>query len=170
MDGITRDHVAFAPYDDRRFTYNLYDGTLGLDFFRPYDVAVNWHTTKLYVTPRTEAPLAQRLERWTWPACSEAGCFQLSLSSSAEQPKPTLRVVRDPAVKGDVAVIVKATGATGTALPAFEATFPAGVTELSTQLDTQYAGARLEIADASPFPRKCGDPRGCVIIEAATPP
>ncbi len=168
--GVTRDHVAFAPYDDRRFTYNIYDGTLGLDFFQPFDVAVNWHTTRLYLTPRTELPLEQRIARWGWKGCADASCFQLSLSSAADQPKPTLRVARDPAVAGEVAVIVKATGSTGTPLPSFEATFPAGVNELSTQLDTQYTGARLEISDASPFARKCADPRGCVIIEAATPP
>ena len=167
---IVRDHVAFAPYDDRRFSYNVYDGTLGLDFFRPFDVAVNWHRSKIYLTPSTEAPLEQRLARWSWNQCAQASCFQLSLVSSADQPSPTLRVARDPAVTGDVAVIVKATGQTGTPLPSFEATFPAGVSELSAQLDTQYAGARLEISDASPFPRKCADPKGCVIIEASTPP
>ena len=166
---VTRDHVAFAPFDDRRYFYNLFDGTLGLDFFRPFNVAVNWHHTAVYLTPRTEVPLAQKLARWSFPQCAE-GCFQLSLGSSPEQPSPTLKIARDPAVQGDVAVIVKATGQTGTPLASFEAVFPAGVTALSAQLDTQYAGARLEISDASPFPRKCIDPKGCVIIEAPTPP
>ena len=32
---LTRDNIAFARYDDRRYYYNLFDGTLGLDFFRP---------------------------------------------------------------------------------------------------------------------------------------
>ena len=168
--GVTRDHVAFARYDDRRFLYNIYDGTLGLDFFRPFDVAVNWHTTKVYVTPRAEVPLAQRLARWSFPTCGEAGCFQLSLALSADKAAPTVRVTRDPAVQGEVAVIVKATGATGTPLPAFEAAFPAGVNQMSADLDSMYAGARLEISDASPFVRKCTNPAGCIIIEAATPP
>jgi hypothetical protein len=52
VQGVTRDHILFAPYDDRRFRFDVFDGTLGLDFFGPYDVAVNWHTTKVYLTPR----------------------------------------------------------------------------------------------------------------------
>ena len=83
--------------------------------------------------------------------------MQLSLASSAESSKPMVRIVRDPALKGDVGVIVQATGATGTPLPSFEATFPAGVDSLSTELDSMYTGAKLQIADASPFPRKCTD-------------
>ena len=115
-------------------------------------------------------PLAERLARWGFPRCTDTGCVQLALTSTAEQPKPQLRMVRDHALQGDIAVIVKATGATGTPLPAFEASFPAGVDELSAELDTQYAGAKLEIADASPFARKCDNPRGCIVIEQATPP
>jgi hypothetical protein len=169
--GVTRDHVAFAPYDDRRFLYNVYDGTLGLDFFAPYDVAVNWHTTKVYLTPRKPSvTLGDRLARWQFPQCTETGCVQLSLASSADNPKPQVRIVRDPALQGDLAVIVQATGATGNQLPAFEASFPAGVDSLSAQLDSMYTGAKLQIADASPFPRKCTDPHGCIIIEQATPP
>jgi hypothetical protein len=170
VQGVTRDHIAFAPHDDRRYFYNLFDGTLGLDFFRPFDVAINWHTTKVYLTPRHDVPLADRLARWGFPACTDTGCVQLALTSTAEQPKPQLRVVRDKALQGDLAVIVKATGATGTPLPAFEASFPAGVDEISADLDTQYAGAKLEIEDASPFARKCDNPRGCIVIEQATPP
>jgi hypothetical protein len=168
--GITRDNIAFAPYDDRRYFYHLFDGTLALDFFRPFDVAVNWHTTKLYATPRKTAMLADRLARWGFPHCADTGCVQLSLASTAESPKPTLRVVRDPALRGEVGVIVRATGTTGNALPAFEATFPAGVTALSSELDSMYAGATLEISDVSPFARKCTNPAGCIIIEQATPP
>lgn len=168
--GVTRDNIAFAPFDDRRYFYNLFDGTLGLDFFRPFDVAINWHTTKVYLTPRHDVPLADRLARWGFPQCTDTGCVQLALTSTAEQAKPQLRIVRDKALQGDIAVIVKATGATGTPLPAFEASFPAGVDELSAELDTQYAGAKLEIADASPFARKCDNPRGCIVIEQATPP
>lgn len=171
VQGVARDHVAFAPYDDRRFQYHIYDGTLGLDFFQPYDVAVNWHTDKVYLTPRKPAvTLADRVARWSFPPCTDTGCVQLSLSSSAESPNPTVRIARDPALQGDLAVIVQATGATGNQLPAFEATFPAGVASLSAQLDSMYAGAKLQIADASPFTRKCTDPRGCIIIEQAPPP
>jgi hypothetical protein len=169
--GVTRDNIAFAPYDDRRFLFNVYDGTLGLDFFRPFDVAVNWHTTKIYLTPRTgDVTVAQRLARWNLPTCREPGCFQLALTSSADHPKPSVRVTRDPAVQGDIAVIVKATGSTGTPLPSFEASFPAGVNELTAELDSMYAGAKLEVSDASPFPRKCVNPAGCIVIEQATPP
>jgi hypothetical protein len=171
VGGVARDHIAFAPYDDRRFQFNVYDGTLGLDFFRPYDVAVNWHTRKVYLTPRsTTVTLGDRLARWGFPPCTDTGCVQLSLASSGESAQPMVRIERDPALKGDVGVIVQATGATGNPLPSFEATFPAGVASLSAQLDSMYTGAKLQIADASPFPRKCTDPRGCIIIEQATPP
>jgi len=168
--GITRDSIAFAPYDDRRYFYHLFDGTLGLDFFRPFDVAVNWHTTKVYATPRKTVTLADRLARWGFPQCTETGCVQLSLSSTAEKPTPALRIARDPALQGEVGVIVQATGATGNALPSFEATFPAGVTELSADLDSMYTGAKLAISDVSPFTRKCTNSAGCIIIEQATPP
>lgn len=171
VQGVARDHIAFAPYDDRRFLYNIYDGTLGLDYFEPYDVAINWHTTQIYLTPRKSGVmLGDRLARWNFPRCTEVGCVQLSLSSSAESPQPTVRIARDPALQGDLAVIVQATGATGNQLPAFEAAFPAGVDSLSAQLDSMYAGARLQIADASPYPHKCVDPHGCIIIEPAPPP
>jgi hypothetical protein len=169
VGGVTREHIAFAPYDDRRFQFNIYDGTLGLDFFRPYDVAVNWHTTKVYLTPRSSSvTVGERLARWGFPACAE-GCVQLSLAS-ADNAKPTVHITRDPALQGAIGVIVSAVGVTGTPLPSFEATFPAGVDSLSAELDSMYAGAKLQIADASPFPRKCTDSRGCIIIEQATPP
>jgi hypothetical protein len=168
---IARDHIAFAPYDDRRFQYNIYDGTLGLDFFRPYDVAVNWHTTQVYLTPRkSTVTLGDRLARWGFPQCTDTGCVQLSLTSTADGTRPTVQIARDPALQGAVGVIVEATGATGTPLPSFEAAFPAGVDTMSAELDSMYAGAKLQIADASPFTRKCTDPRGCIIIEQATPP
>jgi hypothetical protein len=95
---------------------------------------------------------------------------QLSLTSTADGTRPTVQIARDPALQGAVGVIVEATGATGTPLPSFEAAFPAGVDTMSAELDSMYAGAKLQIADASPFTRKCTDPRGCIIIEQATPP
>jgi hypothetical protein len=168
-DGITRDGLGFTPYDDRRFRFDRFDGTLGLDFFRPFDVTVNWHRTTIYVTPRRPVPVGQRLARWGWNHCSTADCFQAALETDGYA-QPSVRVTRDPAVTGNVTVIVHATPASGPPLPSIEVSLPAGLDQLSAPIDDRYAGAQLAVFDASPFGRPCADPRGCVSLELAPPP
>ena len=56
---------------------------------------MSWHTTKVYLTPRAELPLADRLARWGFPACPETGCVQLALASTQSSPSRQLRVARD---------------------------------------------------------------------------
>jgi hypothetical protein len=43
VGGVSRTSVALAPYDDRRWIRaGELEGTLGLDFFRPYTVVADW--------------------------------------------------------------------------------------------------------------------------------
>ena len=165
--GVDRGNVAFAPYDDRRFYWGQLDGTLGLDFFRPFVVNVDWHHEVIYLTPRQNAD-TQRLARWNGPACADKGCVHLALT--AGEPTPTLEVARDPASTGALAAIVKATGSTGTPLPTLEVYLPPGSNGYHVPLDSRYAGASVEVTDASPFGRVCTHPSGCLVIEQATPP
>lgn len=176
VGSVERTGMAFASYTDKRFWWGRFDGSLGLDFLRPYVVSADWHHSTLYLTPRQapEASRSVRLSRWNMPACAAAGCVQLALVPSTEpapaEPRPTLQVNRDPASTGALSVIVHATSPAGRSLPSFELVLPASVAALHTALDTMYVGAALEVVDASPFPRTCANPGGCVIVEQASPP
>jgi hypothetical protein len=83
---VSRSAVFFVPYGDKRwYDYDL-DGTLGLDFFRPFNVAVNWDAQKVYMTERAgaAATVAQRAARWHEPIlsqCPDAGCAKVTLES-----------------------------------------------------------------------------------------
>lgn len=176
LAGIERTGMAFAPYADKRFWWGRYDGTLGLDFFRPYVVAADWHHRIVYLTARQPAAASRdvRLSRWNLPACAEPGCVQLAMTPATTappaEPRPTLTVNRDPASTGTLSVIVHATSKAGRALPSLEVVLPDAARSLHTSLDSMYGDATLEVVDASPYPRMCPNPSGCVIVEQAAPP
>ena len=176
VGGIERTGLGFASYADKRFWWGRFDGSLGLDFLRPYVVAADWHHSTLYLTPRKPATASRtvRLSRWNMPACAEPGCVRLPLAPATAalpaEPRPTLQIRRDPASTGPLSVIVHATSRAGRTLPPFELVLPSNVTSLHTSLDSMYGDATLEVVDASPFPRMCGNPSGCVIALQAAPP
>jgi hypothetical protein len=176
VGGIERTGVAFAPYADQRYWWGQFDGSLGLDFLRPYVVAADWHHTTIYLTPRKPAreSLGVRLARWGMPKCAEAGCVHLALgpasASLPAEPRPMLGVTRDAASTATLSVIVHATSPAGRPLPSMELVLPSGVASMTTALDTMYSGATIEVVDASPFPRTCTNRGGCVIVEQTTPP
>jgi hypothetical protein len=176
VSGIERTGVAFASYADKRYWWGQFDGSLGLDFVRPYIVSADWHHTTIYLTPRKPArdSIGERLARWNMPACAEPGCVKLGLEPAAlsppAEPRPTLGVTRDAASTGVLSVIVRATSPAGRVLPSLEVVLPPSARSLHAALDTMYVGATLEVVDASPFPRTCANPGGCVIALQTTPP
>ena len=115
VGAIKREGIGFAPFDDRRLALAHVDGTLGLDFFRPYKVASDWHHEKMYLSPRADdAPArAARLARWgaQIPACPHPGCVDLALEDQILHVRP------DPGAPLPLEVVVRATSTNGTALP-----------------------------------------------------
>ncbi len=167
VGGVTREQVAFAPYEDRRWPlYNL-DGTLGLDFFRPFAVAADWHHGKIYVKPLEADAATRALRMGRWPGI-DVPTVKLDLAMSADG--PVLMVRPDKAPSKDVEVIVHATSKSGAVLPALELELPAGTDGFDARLDTRYEGASFEIVDADPFPRMCATTQGCLITESRLPP
>jgi hypothetical protein len=78
------------------------------------------------------------------------------------------------AVTSDLQVTVRATTPSGEALPNLEINLPDGTHALEALLDARYVGAKLEVMDLSPFPRRCEFVGGCLMVQASsvinTPP
>jgi len=163
---VTRDQIGFVPYDDRRWDYVQLDGTLGLDFFRPYSVAADWHHQRYYLTPRLDsaAQTQLRLARWgeMLPPCAASGCVAITASSDA------VDATRDPrAVGANLEVVLRATSATGQQLPTLFVSLPAGVDHVTATIDRRYAGATYAVLDVSPFAYDCN---GCIAMAAPPAP
>jgi hypothetical protein len=79
--------LALLPYADRRWEDEDIDGTIGLDALRGQNVAVNWDTHTVYLTPRsTDDLLAERLGRWgsdLFTTCEHPGC--VAITSNLDQ-------------------------------------------------------------------------------------
>jgi len=167
-----REHVGFIPYDDKRLWRYKLDGVLGLDFFRPFKVAADWHHEKIYLTPREDlhASLAVRVARWPELAtCAHPGCATIETLQGEEGKGPILRVHRD-GYERDLEIVVNATGKSGEPLPSLALNLPADTAALDAQLETRYLGATFDLVDASPFPRRCEYRGGCVMTQAPMPP
>jgi hypothetical protein len=160
---IGADHVAFVPYEDHRWEYGQIDGTLGLDFFRPYAVTADWHHERYFLSPRHDSAdaRAERLARWGEAiptACRGVGCVHLAVETV--EGKAVARVERDPAAAGKpLEVVVRANDG---ALPNLSVNLPPEVDHVDAEVDVAYAAAKLEVADASPFPFQCP---GCVLTD-----
>ena len=177
---ITRTGIGFVPYADKRWIYGQIDGTLGLDFFRPYVVSADWHHEKFYLSPRESGPAttAERIGRWNAAStarCAAAGCASATASMAspppaaelgmaddapmappAGSPRAMLHVTRDPALLGqNLEVVFAATSATGDKLPHVYADLGANTNTLDAPIEPRYANATFEVADISPFPRAC---------------
>ena len=164
--GVTREHLGFIAYDDRRWDFGELEGTLGLDFFRPFSVIADWHNLRYYLTPRQDRPLetAGRLARWGVAvpvACAASGCVTLSIG--AEPARSIARVERDPGAEGvELEVSYRAIGDDGTELPRLYVSLRAKSNEISSPLDVRYARAKLVLLDVSPFPFHCD---GCIVSD-----
>ncbi len=167
--GVARDHVGFVKFEDKRWLDNgELEGTLGLDFFRPFAIVADWQHEKLYLTPREASPAERTLRLGRWGAvidrCPDAGCARVALGGDPNAPE--LQVVRDPiAIRLPLEVTIAATSPSGERLPTLTVNLPSGAPGLSAPIDTGYTGATLEVIDASPFPVACESPGPCVISE-----
>ncbi len=174
--GVSRESIAFAAYDDRRFFEDQVEGTLGLDFFQPYVVDANWNDETLYLVPRQPpaASRAIRFARWGQGVCADAACVHVELVAPKDEAdqRPILRVTRDEAA-ADLEVVLQAdrpAGPSGMPLPTLEVDFPAGANLAEAPLDPRYHGSTMEILDVSPFPRRCPGGTSCVLTEQAVVP
>ncbi len=83
--------LLMLPYEDKRTRPVDIDGSLGMNFFAPYNIVANWHKKTLWLTPRATdpAPLAaDRIRRWgrAFDACKHPGCVAVAVES--DQPAP----------------------------------------------------------------------------------
>ncbi|HEU0035716.1 MAG TPA: hypothetical protein VFQ53_34125 [Kofleriaceae bacterium] len=167
------EHVAFVPYEDKRWDEQDIDGTLGLGFFAPYSVWVSWDAKTYYLTKRTELPLAARVARWDEGPidnCQNPGCLTVRmidplagkpLEAGKPHPGVVLSLTREEKAGGmDLEVILEAQG--HPELPRLIVNLPPHVDRLLDQLEPAFLGTTLVVVDASPFPRKCPGNGGCV--------
>jgi TonB family protein len=74
-------------------------------------------------------------------------------------------VVRDAeAANRPLEVFLGVTPAAGQAAGPLVVELPAGADRLTVAVPPEYAGATVQVLDASPFPRACGGDRGCVAM------
>ena len=165
---LARDDVSFIPFLDRRWWWGEgeLEGTLGLDFFRPFAVAADWQHERLYVTQRApgDATRVLRLARWgrIMQGCPHTGCAAVSIGPAHGM----ITAVRDPEAAGrDLEIVIGASLPSGESLPRVEVELPGDVDRLSSPIDPRYATATLTVLDVSPFSRACDHAGGCIEVE-----
>ncbi|HEX3764218.1 MAG TPA: aspartyl protease family protein [Kofleriaceae bacterium] len=157
--------ITLVPYADKRFAVAKVDGSLGLDFFRPYAVFANWAAHTYYLKPRGDAAATTvaRAGRWgtALPTCPHPGCVTASLTATPGGTR--LDVVRDaPAAKRALEIRIGVTPAAGKSASALIVELPADVDKISGGVPENYEGATVTVLDASPFTRPCDSKEGCV--------
>lgn len=169
--GVTREHLGFVAYGDRRWNYGELEGALGLDFFRPFSVVADWHHERYYLTPRRDGALetSSRLARWGTqipPSCRATGCATLSITSGSQQ--LIAEVKRDPAAAGlGLEVTFGATSTAGAELPRLTVSLPPGADRFEAPLEARYDGATVHVLDVSPYPFNCD---ACIVTDLPLPP
>lgn len=177
LGGLGASHVAFVPYDDKRWPDQDLEGTLGLSFFTPYSVAANWDSHTLYLQPRAQVDVKTRIGRWqskTLSGCENLGCVKGSVidplanqppeSRPAKHPGVVVSFVRDAtSAQLDLEVVVEIK-APGGATKWLLVNMPYGAERTMTHLSADYIDATMTVLDASPFPRQCPAQGGCVDI------
>jgi hypothetical protein len=176
---VAAEGVAFVPHEDKRWADELFDGELGLGFFDRFAVWANWDKRTLYLTPRGDVAASSRARIARWPRlaqCPHLGCVAISvIDPVAGKPQPDDRphpgvvvsIARDKELVGvPLEVVVAATGANGEALGELHVVMPEHADRVMEHLHPEYAGARVEVIDASPFPRGCGNDGGCIDVIA----
>jgi hypothetical protein len=179
VGAVAAEGVAFVPHEDKRWADELYDGELGLGFFDRFAVWANWDKRTLYLTPRGNVATSARARISRWPRlaeCPHLGCVTINvIDPVAGKPQPEDRphpgvivsIVRDKELLGvPLEVIVAANGANGEALGELHVVMPEHADRVMEHLHPEYAGAHVEVIDASPFPRGCGNDGGCVDVIA----
>lgn len=175
---IAAERVAFIPYGDRRWQSEDIDGTLGLGAFANHDVFQSWHTKQYYVAPRRPVAVATRIGRWDSPVfarCKNVGCVTIRvidplegkpLEDGKQHPGLVMSVTREDVAGGmNLEVMLEASipeANAGIDLPRLLVNMPGHVDKLLYQLPASFIGTTLSVIDASPFPRDCPTPNGCV--------
>jgi len=173
MGGLTADRVAFIPYGDKRWQSEDIAGTLGLGFFANHDVWQSWHTKQYFVTPRQDVAVATRIDRWdsaVLSRCKNVGCVSIRvidplagkpLEEGKSHPGLVMSITRDEVAGGmNLEVMLEASGQP--TLPRLLVNMPGHVDKLLYQLPAAFLGTTIDVVDASPFPRDCPTPNGCV--------
>jgi hypothetical protein len=147
---IAHDRLAFLPYDDRRWDFGQLEGTLALDFFRPYSVAADWHHERYLLSERHASPeqRAERFSRWgdTFPAmCRASGCASVKVDLVEGQ--TVAHVAKDPAATGKPMELVVASAA----LPHLYFRLPADKDAMDVVVDARYASQPVELVDLEPM-------------------
>jgi len=180
IGSAANDHVAVAHYIDRTeipSNARFFDGTLGLDFFAPFEVYADWSRHAIYLAPRDPAPqTALRLHRWSALAhCAHPGCVTATVTSPAAPAPPdtttgfaptevhakqisVLHVRRDPGTNVALEIRLRPVGRSD--MPDLLVELPAGTRDALAPLrdPVQY-----EVVDASPFAAPCPGDGGCVL-------
>jgi hypothetical protein len=185
VGSVSAKDVVFVPYVDRRWPDQDIEGTLGLGFFKAYNVIVNWDNDTLYVGARKADGLSNivgRLARWqskTLTSCANVGCVKVNAidplagkppeQMPAKHPGLVTSIVRDASAKQlNLEVLIAVTPAEGKGpLKWLVANLPAGTDRAMTHLSADYIGATFTVLDASPFPRPCPAEGACVDALAA---
>lgn len=176
--------VLMVPYADQRTDPEYVDGSLGLNFFAPYNVWADWSGRSIYLKPRDSSAdkLAVRLARWSSPvlaACAHPGCVTaarvadgsatpppvVGSDGELELPPVELEVVRDPGAEDliyEVTLEAVDGGGQPLGLPRLVATLPRGAMTIRQKVSPAFADARFRVVDVSPFVRGCRQPGGCV--------
>lgn len=189
--------VNFVPYADKRWPDEDLEGTLGLSFFKPYNVTVNWDKQALYLYPRKDAAstIQARIARWqvkSLTTCPHVGCVAARLIdplagkpadqihpkgtgspdgslAPAQHPGLIASFVRDPQVQDrEYEALFAVTPAPGKPpLKWFVVNFPPGADRAMTHVSADYAGATLSLIDVGLFPRACPTENACVDLLVA---
>jgi hypothetical protein len=116
LDTAANEHALFVPYADKRWPDGEVEGTLGLDFFKPFKVAIDPTKHMFYLSPRGDAVAVtkQRIARWNdtggLAKCEHPGCVVVKLidplaGKTPATPTPTPAPPPDaspPEAKADV--------------------------------------------------------------------
>ena len=179
VGNVTAKNVAFVPYADKRWPDQYIEGSLGLGFFKPYTVAVNWDQDRVYVVPRTDPArnTSARIGRWqskSLTGCEHEGCVKISvvdpLAGKPVEERPekhpglVLSVVRDrSSAQLDLEVLIAVTPAEGKPeLKWLVANLPVGSERAMTHLSGDYLDATFTVLDAGLFPRTCPAAGSCI--------
>jgi hypothetical protein len=173
LAGIANDKVIFVPYTDKRWDSPDVDGALGLGFFVGYDVWVDFEGRTMYFEKRADATYATRIGRWDFgpiAKCEHPGCVTVRIVDpmAGKQPEEgkthpgvVLSITRDERAGGtDLEVVLEPKDKPE--LPRLIVNLPPNSDRLIDHLPPEWIGVTLDVIDASPFPRKCSQPGGCV--------
>lgn len=177
LGNAVAEKIAFAPYEDKRWHEEDVAGALALDFFRDYDVWLDWDARALYLAPRTPTALGMRIGRWETGAlgkCPHVGCVEVRtvdplagkpLAPGVPHPGVILSITRDePAGGMELEVTLEAKDRPD--LPRLVVNMSPNGDRVMDHLKAEWAGVTFIVVDASPYPRACTGATGCVDVIA----